>query len=123
MNDRNEAVLVGTVVSEPRIGKTKTGGTIAQFSLSIKRPDPSKASDILNVVAWDEVAEDFHLRFETGSRIGVLGRIQKTSYVGNDGIRKTFTKIYAQQIQAIDDGMENIMFEPVQDYENHQVSA
>lgn len=123
MNDRNEAVLVGTVVSEPRVAKTKTGGTIAQFSLSIKRPEPSKASDIVNVVAWDDVAEDFHLRFETGSRVGVLGRIQKTSYVGNDGTRRSLTKVYAQQIHSADDSVENIMFSPVNNDEVHQVSA
>lgn len=123
MKDKNEAVLVGTVVSEPRVGQTKTGGTIAQFSISVKREEPSKARDILNVVAWDEVAEDFHLRFETGSRIGILGRIQKTSYVGQDGIRRTNTKVYAQQIVAVEETMENVVFEPVNNTEVPRVSA
>lgn len=123
MNDRNEALLVGTVVSEPRVGKTKTGGTIAQFALSIKRPEPSKASDIVNIVAWDEVAEDFHLRFESGSRVEVLGRIQKTSYVGNDGTRRSLTKVYAQQINAVSDSMENVLSVSVRNSEVNQVSA
>lgn len=112
MNDRNEVFLIGKVFGEPRVGKTKTGGTVAQFSVCVRRPEPSKSSDIINVVAWDSVAEEVSVGFNDGTGIQLKGRIQKTSYISQDGTRRSNTKVYAQEIERTD---ENRKVLPVSD--------
>ena len=98
MKDRNETLLVGTIFGEPRFSQTKNGGTCAQFTVSVKRPDPSKVTDLISVTAGDSMADRLALEFGPDRRIQIQGRIQKTSYVSADGTRKNFTRVNAESI-------------------------
>lgn len=103
MKDRNETLLVGTIFGEPRFSQTKTGGTCAQFTVSVKRPDPSRVTDLINVTAWDSLADRLALEFGPDRRILVRGRIQKSSFLTQEGTRKTFTKISAEALEHPDE--------------------
>ena len=99
MKDRNETLLVGTIFGEPRFIQTKTGGTCAHFTVTVKRPEPSKSSDLINVTAWDSLADRLALEFGPDRRILIRGRISKSSYVSQDGSRKNYTKVTAESLE------------------------
>ena len=106
MKDRNETLLVGTIFGEPRFSQTKNGGTCASFTVAVKRPDPSKTKDLINVTAWNDMAYRLALEFGPDRRILVRGSIHRTSYVSADGARRNFTKINADILEHPDETVE-----------------
>ncbi len=106
MEDKNEIMIIGTVFREPKCGRTKNGNAMAQFTVAVKRPDPSSAQDLLSVVAWNEQAEKFAKNFGEGSRIKIEGHLTHSSYVGQDGVRRSSTKITALSIEE-----DKVLFE------------
>lgn len=116
-NDMNEVLLVGTIFGDLRYSTTKTGGSCCQFSITVKRPEPSKSSDVINAVAWDDVAEKMVLEFGPNRRIRIRGRLVRSSYVSKDGSRKSFTKVDAVMVDHPDEDMNlQVQEEPVPDY-------
>ncbi|MGM9940401.1 MAG: single-stranded DNA-binding protein [Bulleidia sp.] len=104
MTDRNETVLVGTVFGEPRLGSTKTGGSVATFSLAVKRKGSDKITDIIPITAWDEEAQKFEHGLKDGDRVEIHGSIQRSTWIGENGERRWRIKVNADTVISADDG-------------------
>lgn len=103
MQDFNEIRITGTLYNEPSCAQTVTGGTLSKFSVGVKRPDPSKAIDFMNVIAWNEGANFVEEHFHEHSRITVKGKLHLDKYKSQDGTDKKIYRIVANEIEDPDD--------------------
>ena len=55
----------------------------------------------MNVVVWRGQAENCHKFLKKGSKCGVVGRIQTSSFEGQDGNRRYVTEIIADEVEFL----------------------
>lgn len=99
MTDLNEVCISGMILREPSLRKTKTDHDMCSLQVCVKRPEPSKAHDYLDVVLWEDKAQEFVTRFHAGDRVFLKGRLKKTNYTGLDGVKRVTTQIIAEQAE------------------------
>lgn len=95
----NNVVLVGRLTRDPEeamAGEHK----LAKFTLAVPRVKPDEA-DFIPVEVWGK-GVDATLRLVTkGSLVSVTGRMRVDNYEGNDGQKKTFTKVVTSNVGFI----------------------
>lgn len=99
--DRNEVMLTGQVLYEPKLQRTKSDEPMCTFQLAVSRREPSRAKDHLHIVVWQPLAERIGLRLRTGMRLAVKGYLRRTNYQSGDGSRHTLTQVVAEEIEEI----------------------
>lgn len=90
----NRIVIMGRLGHEPEVRYTQSGKPVASFSLAVDRDFKDKASgeratDWIDVVAWDAKAKFVQQYFHKGQQAVVEGRLQIRDYTGRDGTRRT----------------------------------
>ena len=99
MFDQNSVEITGTMTADPKHLTTRNNHDWSYFSVCVRRPEPSKAVDYINVTAWNENATRVCEGFHAGDRIKVQGRLQKQTYTGTDGMKRFDTRIIAEKIE------------------------
>ena len=89
----NRIVIMGRLGHEPEVRYTQSGKPVASFSLAVDRDFKDKASgeratDWIDVVAWDAKAKFVQQYFHNGQQAVVEGRLQIRDYTGRDGTRR-----------------------------------
>lgn len=89
----NRIVIMGRLGHEPEVRYTQSGKPVASFSLAVDRDFKDKASgeratDWIDVVAWDAKAKFVQQYFHKGQQAVVEGRLQIRDYTGRDGTRR-----------------------------------
>lgn len=103
MQDLNEIRITGTLYNGPNCKPTQKGGRRCMFSVGVKREEPSKVIDFLNVLAWDDGAAFIEENFHEHSRIYIKGEMHLDKYVSADGVEKKQYRIIPSEIQDPDD--------------------
>jgi single-strand DNA-binding protein len=89
---------------------TSTGKAVTRFSLAVdrrfKNKDGQKEADFINIVVWDKQAEFAAQYLNKGSQISVSGRLQVSSYDGQDGQRRYMTEVVADEINFVSSGQK-----------------
>lgn len=100
----NSVQILGNLGRDPIIRATKTGRSVASFSLAVSRNYTSpqgeqrELTDWINVVAWGPLAEAVGNQLKKGSRVFVEGRISSRSYDAQDGTKRYVTEVVANTI-------------------------
>ena len=101
----NSVVLVGNVGKDPIIRASRTGLTIASFSVATKRnyknPQTGQEQEIAdwsNVVAFGHLAEAIGNQLHKGSYVTVIGRMNTRSYDDKNGQKKWVTEVVASTV-------------------------
>ena len=84
----NRAIIMGNLTDEPRIRRTASGKTVADFTLAAGRM--TEGTDFINVIAWEKKAEFAENYMHKGMKFLVEGRIQTGSYEKDGKKFKTF---------------------------------
>ena len=95
----NKVILIGRLTRDPELKKLESGMNVATFSLAINRT--SDATDFINIVAFDKVAENVEKFLSKGSQAAIEGRIQTRTYVDKDGNNKYITEVIAMNVEFI----------------------
>ena len=100
----NRAILQGRLVADPELRHTPSGLPVATFRIAcdrtIKSKDPNaQNADFFNIVVWRQSAEFASRYFKKGSLVIIEGRIQNRDYTDNNGQRRYFTEIVADNVQ------------------------
>ena len=102
----NKVVLIGTMVADPETRTSNSGKTIANFRIAIRRTrknqDGEYESDFLRCIAIGATGDLVAKYFAKGSRIGVEGSIQTSSWDKGDGTKGYSTDILVNGIEFID---------------------
>lgn len=102
----NRATFVGNLGRDPQIRMTKTGKTVATFSIAVTERynvdgDWKEIVDWFNVVAWGKLAEKAGNQLYKGSKVLVDGRMSTRSYEGKDGRKVYVTELVATTIKVL----------------------
>ena len=73
MSISNQMILIGNIGRDIEINKTKTGNTLAKFSIAInkKRKDGQESTTWVNVQSWGKLAEACR-NLKKGDRVVVI---------------------------------------------------
>ena len=101
----NKVILIGRLTRDPEIRYTQTGKAVCDFSLAVDRPFTSNSgereADFINIVVWNKIAENAAKYLAKGRQCAVEGRLQISSYEGNDGTRKYRTDVVASSVEFL----------------------
>lgn len=100
----NSVQILGNLTRDPQIRATKTGKSVASFSVAVSRTfvtpqgEQREMTDFINVVAWGYLADAVGNQLRKGSRVFVEGRYTTRSYEGQDGVKRYITEVIANLI-------------------------
>ena len=100
----NQVTCKGRLGRDPQIRVTKTGRTVASFSVAVNRSyttpqgETRELTDFINVVAWGGLAEAVGNQLKKGTRVFVEGRYSTRNYEAQDGSRRYATEVAANLI-------------------------
>ena len=100
----NSVQILGNLGRDPVIRATKTGRSVASFSVAVSRTyttpqgEQRELTDWINVVAWGPLAEAVGNQLKKGTRVFVEGRISSRSYDAQDGTKRYVTEVVANTI-------------------------
>lgn len=100
----NSVQVLGNLTRDPQIRVTKTGRTVASFSVAVNRSyttpqgETRELTDFINVVAWGGLAEAIGNQLKKGTRVFVGGRYSTRNYEAQDGSRRYATEVVANLI-------------------------
>lgn len=105
----NKVILTGNLGRDPEVRYTQTGKAVAGFSIAVNRGWRSKSEnqqqptvDFFNVTAWDKLAEFCGKYLTKGRKVLVEGRLQTRTFEAQDGSKKYFTEVVADNIEFMD---------------------
>ncbi|WP_336822972.1 single-stranded DNA-binding protein [Sporosarcina sp. USHLN248] len=102
----NRTVLVGRLTKDPTLSYTQSGIAVCRFTLACNRPfksgDGEQQADFINCVTWRKQAENTANYLRKGSLTGIEGRIQTSSFDGQDGKRVFMTEVVADSVQFLE---------------------
>jgi single-strand DNA-binding protein len=100
----NHAILVGRLTRDPETSFSASGTQVSKFSLAVDRnynAERSQSADFFNVVTFGKLAQVVDAYCRKGKLVLVAGEINIDQYE-KDGMKRTFTKIRASQIQFLE---------------------
>lgn len=79
----NQVNLIGMVYGDPIIRQSQNGKKVVNFTLSVPRSYDKKHFDFVSCRAWEKVADIVEKWCPKGTRIGVNGSLQTSTYDSN----------------------------------------
>jgi len=101
----NKVLLIGRLTGDPQLRATKSGQSVAVFSVATNRVWMDKNNqkqeevEYHNIVVWGKQAETASKFLLKGQMVLVEGRIQSREYEDKQGVKRRVTEIVAERIQ------------------------
>ena len=117
----NSVVITGRLVYEPEIKLTASQKRYISTRIAVSRNDSNKTTDFLNVQMWEKTAVFVQKYFHKGDPIELRGKIQTTTFDGEDGKKRSETYILVNEVcfvlksQGQPTASAPVQNEPVQD--------
>ena len=101
----NKVTLVGNLTRDPELTTTNSGVSVCRFSIAVQRrfanADNGPQADFFNIVVWRNQAENCSKFLKKGSKCGIVGRLQNSSYEASDGTKRYATDIVADEVEFL----------------------
>lgn len=101
----NKVILIGNLSRDPELTTTNGGISVCRFTIAVQRrfqnAEGERDADFINIVVWRGQAENCHKFLKKGSKCAVTGRLQTSSYEGQDGNRRFVTEVIADEIEFL----------------------
>ncbi len=99
----NSITVVGNLTRDPELRFTQSGKPTVTLGLDVNRRyqvngEWQEQTSYMNVVAWDQLAENIAASLTKGSRVLVTGRLDVREYEARDGGKRTAVDIVADEI-------------------------
>jgi single-strand DNA-binding protein len=99
----NQAVIIGRLGKDPEVVNTKSGKTVAKFSVATEHGyGDKKQTSWVDIVCWEKTAEAVEKYVKKGSLVAAVGRIQTRSYDDRDGNKKYATEVVAFEVKFLE---------------------
>ena len=92
----NSIVLLGRTTAPIELKQTRTGKSVVNFSLAVKRPI-TNTTDFFTIVAWDKQAELLSKYVGKGDQICIRGYLTIRSWDDN-GLKRYATEVVANEV-------------------------
>lgn len=110
----NNCSFFGRLTREPELSTSQEGKYYTRFCLAVKRRSKDNnhpQSDFIDCIAFDKLAEIINEYCSKGDQIGVIGRMQTSSYDKDGEKRKSFDLIVSE-VDLVGGGKETKAQEP-----------
>jgi single-strand DNA-binding protein len=104
----NKVILIGNVGKKPEIRYTSSGIPVANFTLATserwgtdENGQRKEHTEWHRCVAWRKLAEIVSQYLDKGTKIYAEGRIRRSEYTGQDGIKRYSTEIMLDQMEIL----------------------
>lgn len=95
----NTITVTGNVGKDPELRYTQSGKAVAKFTVADTRgKGDDKQTTWHNIVCFDEQAENVCEQVKKGSRVLVIGRLNKDKYQDKEGNQRESVDIVADEI-------------------------
>ncbi|NIA24700.1 MAG: single-stranded DNA-binding protein [Gammaproteobacteria bacterium] len=95
--DLNLAVFCGRLAAPPEVRSFDSGTRLVRYLLTVRSEQPRRRVDVLPVTLWDPPEELVEDAPAAGSRLWVVGAIQRRFWDGVQG-RRSRLEIIADQV-------------------------
>lgn len=103
----NIIFLIGNVGKDPEIRSTNSGSQVANFSLATterwrnKDGEKQEKTNWHDCVVWGSLTKVVEDWVEKGSKIAVVGRLEKRSWEDNDGNKRWATEVNVDRLELL----------------------
>lgn len=102
----NNVVLVGRTTKDFELRYTPNQVAVATGTLAVNRnrknQNGEREADFINIVLWNQMAENFANWAKKGALVGITGRIQTRNYENQQGQRVYVTEVVADGFQLLE---------------------
>lgn len=105
MASLNKIILIGRLTTNPEIRTTMDAVPMTRFQLAVDRARfgaAPKETDLVDVIAWRNIAEYASQNLAKGKTALVEGRIQNRSFETKEGVKRYVTEVVATNVVALD---------------------
>lgn len=92
----NRVDLIGRLTRDNKLEYTTSGKAFLKNAIAVDRR--GEGTDFINLIAWEKTAEFMDKHFKKGSRLGVSGRIQSSSYTDKEGKNRTSIDVVVEAV-------------------------
>lgn len=100
----NKVFLIGRLTQDPVASTIASGHSFCRFSIAVNRTytsrDGENKADFINIITWDNVAQNCVKYLEKGKQVAIVGSIQTGSYE-RDGVKRQTFDIRAEQVEFL----------------------
>lgn len=101
----NKVFITGNLSRDPELTTTNSGISVCRFPVAVQRTfrnsEGERDADFFNVVVWRAAGENCAKFLKKGSKCGVIGRLQTSSYETSDGSKRYTTEIIADEVEFL----------------------
>lgn len=114
----NNLSLIGRLTKDPELRYTNSGMAVCRFTLAVDRGlskdkkmeaenKGQPTADFIPITSFSKTAELVSSYMSKGQQLGITGRIQTSSYKGQDGKTVYRTDVIADRVYFISNGNGN----------------
>jgi single-strand DNA-binding protein len=107
MANGNNVTITGNATRDPEVKYTPSGSAVATFGVAINRRWQNRSTNeweeavtFIDVVAWDQLAENVQASVQRGTRVTVSGRLDQRTWETQDGEKKSKVEVVADDVAA-----------------------
>jgi len=101
----NKVILIGNLTRDPELRVTANNLSVCRFSLAVNRrytnSEGQRDVDFINIVTFRGTADNCAKYLRKGSKVGVSGSLQISTYEGADGVRRINAEVLADEVQFL----------------------
>ena len=115
----NKCFLIGRLTEDPQKKDVSGGNVRTTFRLAVNRVwkdsngEKQEEATFVPIVCWGKTAENVAKYQIKGKRVLVEGRLRMYTVDGDDGVRKYFTEVVAQNVEFLDSREDSERAKPV----------
>ena len=103
----NKVTLIGRLTRDLDVRYTQSGKAVANGSIAVSRRKKDDGADFINIIIWDKLAENTAKYCGKGSQIGLVGRLQVSSYDNQEGKKVYKTEVVVEEVEFLGSKKDN----------------
>lgn len=97
----NQLIIIGNLTGDPEHRTTRTGKSLASFTVAVTRRNDRDKTDFFRVSAWGELGEICTKYLTKGKKVAVTGAVSVNAYTGTDGTARGTLEVMAQGVEFL----------------------
>lgn len=101
----NKITLIGNLTRDPEISTTQSGVNFTRFTIAVNRPftnsNGERVADYFDVIAWRQLADNCAKYLYKGSKVGIVGTVNRRQYEDRDSIKRTSFDVVADEVEFL----------------------
>ena len=103
----NKVILIGNIGADPELKYTPNGTAVSNFNVATnenwtdKSGERQERTEWHRIVVWGRLAEICNQYLRKGSKVYIEGRLQTSSWEGQDGQKRYTTEVVARDMQML----------------------